>query len=116
MTIVYHIAFGIHLLAVVGILALLLLQVNKNPKKLNPGVAHAALTALIAGVVMVGLYEKVNVDEVANHTKFGVKGLVIAVILTLAYKNIKKAELKNSVWASLLGLTVFNVLLAYLWM
>ena len=115
MNIVYHIAFGIHLLCVVAILALLLSQAKKSPKKLNPGVVHATLTALVAAIVMVGLYEKVKVDEVANHAKFGVKGLVIAVILTLGYKNVKKPELKNSVWAAMLGLTILNVLLAYLW-
>jgi chromate transport protein ChrA len=115
MNIVYHIAFGVHLLCVLAILALLLSQIKKSPKKLNPGVVHATLTALVAGIVMVGLYEKVNVDEVANHTKFGVKGLVIAVILILGYKNVKKVELKNSVWGTMLGLTVLNVLLAYLW-
>ncbi len=115
MNIVYHIAFGIHLLCVIGILAMLLTQAKKSPKKLNPGVVHATLTALVAGIVMVGLFEKVNVDEVANHTKFGVKGLVIAAILTLGYKNVKKPVLKNSVWAAMLGLTVLNVLLAYLW-
>ena len=116
MNIVYHIAFGIHLLCILAILALLLIQVKKSPKKLNPGVVHATLTAFVAGIVMVGLYEKVNVDEVANHTKFGIKGLVILVILTLGYKNIKKPELKNSVWAAMLGLTVLNILFAYLWM
>ena len=115
MNIVYHIAFGIHLLCIVAILALLLLQVNKNPRTLNPGVVHASLTALIAGVVMVGLYEKVNVDEVANHAKFGVKGLIIAVLLTLGYKNLKKPELKGSVWAAMLALTISNVAIAYLW-
>jgi uncharacterized membrane protein YfbV (UPF0208 family) len=116
MNIVYHIAFGIHLLCILAILALLLIQVKKSPKKLNPGVVHATLTAFVAGIVMVGLYEKVNVDEVANHTKFGIKGLVILVILTLGYKHIKKPELKNSVWAAMLGLTVLNILIAYLWM
>ena len=116
MNIVYHIAFGVHLLCVIAILALLLIQIKKSPKKLNPGVVHATLTAFVAGIVMVGLYEKVNVDEVANHTKFGVKGLVILVILTLGYKNLKKPELKNSVWTAMLGLTVLNILLAYLWM
>jgi hypothetical protein len=64
---------------------------------------------------MVGLYEKVNVDEVANHAKFGVKGLIIAVLLTLGYKNLKKPELKTSVWAAMLVLTLSNVLIAYIW-
>ena len=114
MEIVYHIAFGIHLLCVVAILALLLLQANKNPKKLNPGIVHATLTALIAALVMVGLWDQVH-DEPANHTKFGVKGFVLAVILTLGYKNLKKPVLKNSIWAAMLGLTILNIVIAYSW-
>jgi hypothetical protein len=114
MEIIYHIAFGIHLLCVAGILVLLLLQTNKIPKKLSSGVVHASLTALIAAIVMVGLWDQVH-DEPANHTKFGVKGLVIAVILTLGYKNIKKPILKNSVWATMLGLTILNIVIAYTW-
>ena len=114
MEIVYHIAFGIHLLCVAAILILLLLQANKSPKKLSAGIVHAALIALIAALVMVGLWDQAH-DEPANHAKFGVKGLVIAVILTLGYKNIKKTELKNSIWATMLGLTIFNVIIAYAW-
>ena len=114
MEIVYHIAFGIHLLCVAAILVLLLLQVNKNPKKLNPGIVHATLTALIAALVMVGLWDQVH-DEAANHTKFGVKGLVLAVILTLGYTNLKKPVLKNSIWAAMLGLTILNIVIAYAW-
>ena len=114
MEIIYHIAFGIHLLCVAGILVLLLLQANKNPKKLNAGVVHASLTALVAALVMVGLWDQAH-DEAANHTKFGVKGLVIAVILTLGYKNVKKPVLKNSIWATMLGLTILNIVIAYIW-
>lgn len=114
MSTIYNIAFGIHILCVIAILALLLTQVKKSPKKLNPGVVHAALTALVAAFVMVGLWDQVH-EEAANHTKFGVKGLVLAVILTLGYKNLKKPELKNSIWATMLGLTVLNIFIAYAW-
>lgn len=114
MEIIYHIAFGIHLLCVVAILALLLLQANKTPKKLSAGVVHASLTALIAAVVMVGFWNQVH-EEAANHSKFGIKGLVIAAILTLGYKNLKKPVLKNSIWAAMLGLTILNILIAYAW-
>jgi len=94
---------------------MLLSQIKKSEKKLNPGVLHATLTALIAGVVMIGLFTKVHPDEVLNHTKFGIKGLVIIVILALGYTNVKKSVLKNSVWATMLGLTLLNVLIASLW-
>jgi len=104
--------YVIHLLSVIGILVLLLLQWNKNPRKLNPGVLHAGLTALIAGVVMVGLHNSVKPDEELNHTKVGIKLLVLVVILALGYKNVKKPELPKNVWLTMTGLTVLNIVIA----
>ncbi len=111
---IYHIAFGIHMLCVLAILALLILQINKNPKKLNPGVVHATLTAFVAALIMVGLWDQAH-DEEINHIKIGVKTLVLGLILALGYKNLKKPVLKNSVWATMLGLTVLNIVIAYGW-
>ena len=102
----------IHILSVIGILVLLLLQWNKKPRKLNPGVLHAGLTALIAGIVMVGLDDSVKPDEPLNHTKVGIKFLVLVVILALGYKNVKKPELSKNVWLTMLGLTVLNIVIA----
>ena len=104
--------YVIHLLSVIGILSLLLHQWNKNPRKLNPGVLHAGLTALIAGVVMVGLHNSVKPDEELNHTKVGIKLLVLIVILALGYKNVKKPELPKNVWLTMTGLTVLNIVIA----
>jgi len=104
--------YVIHLLAVIGILSLLLHQWNKSPRKLNPGVLHAGLTALIAGVVMVGLHNSVKPDEELNHTKVGIKFLVLVVILALGYKNVKKPELPKNVWLTMTGLTVLNIIIA----
>jgi len=104
--------YVIHILSVIGILALLLLQWNKSPRKLNPGVLHAGLTALIAGVVMVGLHNSVEPDEPLNHTKVGIKFLVLIVILALGYRNLKKPELPKNVWITMIGLTVFNIVIA----
>lgn len=104
--------YVIHILSVIGILVLLLLQTNKAPRKLNPGVLHAGLTALIAGIVMVGLHDSVKPEEPLNHTKVGIKFLVLIVILALGYKNVKKPELPKNVWLAMIGLTVFNVLIA----
>ena len=104
--------YVIHLLSVIGILSLLLHQWNKNPRKLNPGVLHAGLTALIAGVVMVGLHNSVKPDEELNHTKVGIKLLVLVVILALGHKNVKKPELPKNVWLTMTGLTVLNIVIA----
>ena len=106
------VSYVIHLFSVIGILILLLHQWNKNPRKLNHGVLHAGLTALIAGVVMVGLHNSVKPDEPLSHTKVGIKFLVLLVILALGYKNVKKPVLPKNVWLTMTGLTVFNILIA----
>ena len=62
---------------------LLFLQWNKSPRKLNPGVLHAGLTALVAGLVMVGLHNNVKPDEELSHVKVGIKFLILVVILAL---------------------------------
>lgn len=73
---------------------------------------HAGLTALIAGVVMVGLHNSVKPAEELNHTKVGIKLLVLVVILALGYKNVKKPELPKNVWLTMTGLTVLNIVIA----
>lgn len=112
MSAINTVAYVVHLLSVLGILALLLLQINKSPRKLNPGVLHAGLTALIAGIVMVGLHDTVKPDEPLNHVKVGIKFIILIVILGLGYKNVKKPVLPTPVWLAMTGLTVFNILIA----
>jgi hypothetical protein len=112
MSAINKVMYVIHLLSVIGILVLLMHQWNKTPRKLNPGVLHAGLTALIAGIVMVGLHNSVKPDEELNHTKVGIKFLVLVVILALGYKNVKKPELPKNVWLTMTGLTVLNIIIA----
>ena len=109
---VFNIALGIHILSILGILGLLLSQVQKSPRKLSPGVIHAGLTALVAGIVMVGIMPQIEPEETVNHTKIGVKSLVLTAILFIGYANVKKEVLKTWVWATMLGLTVLNILIA----
>jgi peptidoglycan/LPS O-acetylase OafA/YrhL len=112
MSAINTVAYAIHLLSVLGILALLLLQWNKSPRKLNPGILHAGLTALVAGIVLVGLHNNVKPDEELNHIKVGVKFLILLVILVLGYTNVKKQELTKNVWVTMLGLTITNIVIA----
>ena len=112
MSAINTVVYLIHILSVIAILTLLLHQWNKSPRKLNPGVLHAGLSALIAGVVMVGLHDSVKPDEPLNHTKVGIKFLVLIVILALGYRNVKKPELPKNVWLAMIGLTIFNILIA----
>jgi hypothetical protein len=112
MSAINTVVYLIHILSVIGILTLLLLQWKKKPRTLNPGVLHAALTALLAGIVLVGLHDSVKPDEELNHAKVGIKLLVLIIILALGYKNVKKPELAKSIWLTMIGLTVFNIFVA----
>lgn len=112
MSAINTVAYAIHLLSVLGILALLLLQWNKSPRKLNPGILHAGLTALVAGIVLVGVHNNVKPDEELNHIKVGIKFIILLVILVLGYTNVKKQELSKNVWVAMLGLTVTNIVIA----
>jgi uncharacterized membrane protein YadS len=112
---IFYIALAIHIIAILGILGLLLAQVPKSPRKLSAGVIHASLTALVAGIVMVGLYSEAKPDEVLDHMKVGVKSVVLTAILFLGYKNVKKEEVKSWVWTTILGLTVVNIIIAVGW-
>ena len=109
---VFLIAYIAHMLAIAGILGLLLHQWNKSPRKLSAGVMHSASTALLAGLVMVGTYSSAKPDETLDHTKVGIKLVVVLVILVLSYVNAKKSELKKNIWLTLIGLTVLNILIA----
>ena len=58
------------MLSILGILVLLLLQWNKTPRKLNPGVLHSALTALVAGVALVGIRHSLNATNATEWPLF----------------------------------------------
>ncbi len=112
MSAINTVVYVIHLLSVIGILVLLFLPWNKSPRKLNPGVLHAGLTALVAGLILVGLHKNVKPDEELNHIAVGIKFVILVVILALGYKNVKKPELSKNIWLTMLGLTVTNIVIA----
>jgi hypothetical protein len=114
MKIAFHVAFGIHLLSILGVIALLIISWKKTPRALNPGVLHSAATALVAGIVMVGTWSAAHETEI-NHMKVGIKFLVVLAILVVGYNSLKKKIFTDKTFTVMLGLTVTNILLAYLW-
>jgi len=94
---------------------MLLLQWNKDPRKLNPGIVHLGLTALIAGLALMGMFSTINPDETLNQTKYGIKLLILIAILIVSYRNVKKPILAKNIWLLLTGLTTSNILIALFW-
>ncbi len=114
MKIAFHIAFGIHLLSILGVLVLLVISYKKTPRALNPGVLHSTATALVAGVVMVGTWSAAHEMEI-NHMKVGIKFLVVLAILVIGYNSLRTKIFTQKTFLLMMGLTITNILLAYLW-
>jgi len=100
----------IHVASVLGMLVLLITQTAKPEKTLSKGFMHAAMTALVAGFALVGINSAM--DDEMSHSKVGIKFLVLIVIMILGYQNQNKPKISNTVWATLLSLTVLNVVIA----
>jgi len=120
LSIIHTVAYILHMLGILGILVLLLLQVNKKPRKFNAGVLHSAATALIAGLVMVGVQYPLNEENATewplyNNTKIAIKLGIVLVILALGYRQNKKSVFTTGTWATMLGLTVANIVIATAW-
>jgi len=117
MSAIKHVFLAIHILAVIGGLILLLTALPKPKKSIHIGFLHAMLTALVAGIALVGINTSLHASDPANydapdHAKAGIKFLVILVILALTFKNKKKAEVPTGIWAGLIALTLANVFIA----
>jgi len=107
----------IHILSVVGGLVLLLMQLPKPKKSIHVGFLHAMLTALVAGIALVGINTSLHATDPSkydapDHGKVGIKFLILLIILALTILNKKKSEVSAAVWAALLGLTLANVFIA----
>jgi hypothetical protein len=117
MNTIKHVFLVIHILAVLGGLLLLLTSLPKLQKTIHVGFLHAMLTALVAGLALVGIDTSLHASdpvkyEALNHGKVGIKFLVLLVILALTIKNKKKSEVSTGIWAGLIALTLANVFIA----
>lgn len=120
LSIIHTVAYILHMLGILGILVLLLTQGMKKPRKFNAGVLHSAATALIAGLIMVGLQHPLNADNpteypLYNNTKIAVKLGIILIILAIGYRQNNKSVFTTKTWATMLGLTVVNIVIATAW-
>jgi len=120
LSIIHTVAFILHMLGILGVLVLLLTQGMKKPRRFNVGVLHSAATALIAGLIMVGLQHPLNADNptewpLYNNTKIAVKLGVVLIILAIGYRQNKKTVFTTRTWATMLGLTLTNIVIAYAW-
>ncbi len=78
------------------------------------GTLHGVLTAVVTGVLLVGLLEAGGAD--LNHVKVGVKALVALAVLGLVLLGSRRPEKATpALVGSTMGLIVLNVALAVVW-
>jgi predicted membrane protein len=83
-----------------------------------PAMVHGAWTALITGLLLVGVREwelAMGGGYELDHSKIAVKSVVALIVLVLVMINRKKKPVSGSVLGTIGGLTFLNVVLAVFW-
>jgi len=115
MDVVYGLLVVLHLVGWAIVLGgcLVTLRQPAFPK----GALHGALTALVTGIVMVGLRSaEVGGPEPPDNAKIGVKLVVALVVTALVWYGTRKPEkVTRGLVGATLGLTLVNILVAVLW-
>lgn len=86
--------------------------------KVVPAMVHGAWTALVTGILLVGVAEwrgALGVDVDVDHTKIAVKSIIAAVVVTLVMLNRKKDSVATPVFGAIGALTLTNIVLAVFW-
>ncbi|CAB4849084.1 unannotated protein [freshwater metagenome] len=118
MTIVYDIFLILHFVGLASLLGGFIVQMRASQRVVNPAMLHGALTQLVTGLVLVGIYEGASIDPSSplNQTAIGVK-LVIAFIVTVFVMlgRRKEESQQQPYWAAAGGLALVNVIVAVFW-
>ena len=116
MSVLYNVVLVIHLLGMAAVVGGYL-TVVRQPRVLGI-MRDGAGTALLAGIVLVGLAESDAFDKDLNHTKIAVKLVVALVVLALAIIGARRDKdgKDTAVLAHLVGgLAILNVVIAAVW-
>lgn len=114
MEFLYHLLLVLHLLGWAIVLGGVL--VNLRSAKIPKGVLHGILTALVTGLLMVGLASASDELRDPDNAKVAVK-LVIALVVTalVVYGVRKPRKVTTGYLGAIAGLTAVNVAVAVFW-
>jgi hypothetical protein len=111
----------LHLVGLSALLGGFLVQIKELRAKtaeILPAMVHGAWTALLTGLLLVGVREWElalgNGDEL-DHGKIAIKSVVALIVVVLVMLNRKKKPVPGSVLGTIGGLTFLNVVLAVFW-
>jgi predicted exporter len=103
----------LHLLGFGALFGGLFIQLREPAKKVNSAMRDGAGTVVVAGFALYGVLQAKNAHLDAS--KFGVKMLIGIIVLALVMMNLKKPQISNAIYYTILGLTVANVCVALFW-
>lgn len=114
MDLVYNLLVVLHLIGWAIVLGGTL--VNLRTPKIATGVLHGILTALVTGILLVGLASAGVAGHDPNTTKIAVKLVVAAVVAVLVILGVRKpTRVTTGYLGGIAGLTALNVAIAVLW-
>ena len=113
MVIVYGIVLVLHLIGWALVLGGAVYGLRET--KMNKGMLHGILTALIAGIIMVGLGSAGVAGPEPNNIKIGVKLVIALVVTAMVLVGNRKETVTKGFLGGVAGLTVLNVAIAVLW-
>jgi len=113
MEILHDVLVFLHFIGLAALFGGLFAQIRSEPRVVNAGVLHGALTQVVTGLLLVGVLE--GLDEEVDNAKIGVKLAVALVITVLAFANRKKTSIPNGLFFGLMGLTALNIAVAVFW-
>ncbi len=111
MDIVTGILVVLHLIAWALVLGGVATRMRKP--ELSSGVWHGILTALVTGLLLVGVHEMG--DDPVNHAKVAVKLVVALAVAVLVWRGRRQESVTTGYLGAIAGLTVLNIAVAVLW-
>ena len=116
MEIVFGLVLILHFIGLASLLGGFMTQMTESVVKISRAMVDGAWTMLVTGVVLIyfAMQEATDSGEEFNHAKFGIKFLVIAVILILVMQGRKKESVEKGTFFAIGLLTITNIALAVL--
>lgn len=116
MEILFNVALLFHFIGFAALFGGAFVQTKAAQRVINPAMLHGAITMLVTGLILVGVWEMGSFrDGDPNHLKIGVKLLVLIAVFVLVLINRKKDNVPAGQFWGIAGLTVLNAAIAVFW-
>jgi len=110
----YKVAFILHMIGIVGIIAGYFIELKKGTRGINPGMLHGASLQVATGLIMVNLraMKYIPNEPPLNYSIVFLKFAIAVGILSLCVMGRKVDGDKTNWWAGVGALTLVNVAIA----